>query len=122
EGNEWPMAGLIPGSVRMGHKLAALGYRTATALRNNLIADAGQSLRGHEFRYSAWETDDREANTTVAWRVRGTRDSSEQDLGYVDESVLASYLHVHFGQRTGIAAAFVRRLTERFTAPDTSSP
>jgi cobyrinic acid a,c-diamide synthase len=117
DGNEWPMAGLIPGIVRMSDKLMALGYRTATALRANPIADAGQTLRGHEFRYSSWEIDEREANPVAAWRVRGTRSSTEQLQGYTDNNVLASYLHIHFGQQTEIAAAFVRRLT----APDTSS-
>jgi len=33
EGRGWPMAGLIPGVARMTNKLAALGYRHATALR-----------------------------------------------------------------------------------------
>ncbi len=118
EGNEWPMAGLIPGVVRMSSKLMALGYRAATAIRPNLIAGAGQTLRGHEFRYSAWEIDEREANTVAAWRVCGTRSAAQEMAGYSDENVLASYLHIHFGQQTGIAAAFARSLR----APDISSP
>jgi cobyrinic acid a,c-diamide synthase len=118
EGNEWPMAGIIPGTVRMSRKLVALGYRTATAIRSNLIAGTGQSLRGHEFRYSSWEIDEREANAVAAWRVRGTRNNSEDVMGYAGENLLASYLHVHFGQQTEVAPAFVRSLT----TPDTSSP
>ena len=54
-GERWPMAALIPGAARMSSKLAALGYWRATALRPNLLADSGQTLRGHEFRYSTWE-------------------------------------------------------------------
>ncbi len=121
EGNEWPMAGVIPGTVRMSRKLVALGYRTATAIRPNLIAGAGQTLRGHEFRYSSWEITEREANTMAAWRVLGTRSSSEQLMGYVDDNVLASYLHIHFGQRTEIAAAFCRGMPSRITTQDISS-
>src|SRR5262249_29160322 len=82
EGNEWPMAGVVPGIVRMGKKLTALGYRTATALRANLLVDAGETLRSHEFRYSSWEVDEHEASRIAAWRVRGTRSSSEEVVGY----------------------------------------
>ena len=121
EGNEWPMAGVIPGTVRMSPKLVALGYRTATAIRPNLIAGTGQTLRGHEFRYSSWEITEREANSMAAWSVLGTRNSSEQRMGYVDDNVLASYLHIHFGQQTEIAAAFCRGIPSRITTQDISS-
>jgi len=42
-------------------------------------------------------------------------------MGYADENVLASYLHVHFGQRSLIASAFVRRMGGDVTEPDISS-
>ena len=43
-GHTWPMAGLLPGLTKMSGKLAALGYRHATALRPNLLANPGESL------------------------------------------------------------------------------
>jgi cobyrinic acid a,c-diamide synthase len=107
------MAGLLPGVAQMSGKLAALGYRNATALRTHLLADGGESVRGHEFRYSTWV---REANvadgpSTVAWQVRGTRGDSPADtVGYARGNLLASYLHVHFGQRRELARRFVARL------------
>ncbi len=110
DGNEWPMAGLIPGSVRMHDKLAALGYRSATAVRSNLIAEAGETLRGHEFRYSSWVVADALATASAAWRIHSTRSHVQDTVGYVDGNVLASYVHLHFGQRDGIAAKFVERL------------
>jgi cobyrinic acid a,c-diamide synthase len=111
EGNSWPMAGLLPGFARMSGKLAALGYRHATALHANLLAQPGESLRGHEFRYSSWVCDTNVANRTAAWQVRGTRDDTPVDvIGYAQGNLLASYLHVHFGQRRELAARFVQRL------------
>jgi cobyrinic acid a,c-diamide synthase len=112
DGHEWPMAGVIPGVVRMGDKLAALGYRSATAIRSNLIADAGETLRGHEFRYSSWIVDDAVAGMSAAWRVQGTRSQIEDAVGYVAGNALGSYVHLHFGQRIGIAARFVEKLRE----------
>jgi cobyrinic acid a,c-diamide synthase len=110
-GHSWPMAGLLPGIARMSGKLAALGYRHATALRSNLLAEAGESLRGHEFRYSSWDCETASGAATAAWEVRGTRtDGPVGFAGYARGNLLASYLHVHFGQRPQLAWRFVQRL------------
>jgi cobyrinic acid a,c-diamide synthase len=109
EGRHWPMAGLIPGVVRMTDSLAELGYRYATAPRANLLADRGSELRGHEFRYSRWVCD--EAGVESAWQVRGTRMAAPADSGgFASSNLLASYLHIHFGQRADIASRIVEKL------------
>jgi len=111
EGRRWTMAGLIPGVARMTEKLAALGYRHATAVRSNLLTDGGDVLRGHEFRYSNWVCDEPIAGDDIAWQVRGTRAEAPADSGgFVSGNLLASYLHIHFAQRSGIASRFVERL------------
>jgi cobyrinic acid a,c-diamide synthase len=111
EGRHWPMAELIPGVTHMTEKLAALGYRHATALRSNLLSEAGEVLRGHEFRYSTWIREVQPVQDEAAWRVRGTRGEALADsAGYASGNLLASYLHVHFGQHPGIATRFVDKL------------
>ena len=111
EGRRWPMAGLIPGVARMTDKLAALGYRHATALRPNLLTEGGNALRGHEFRYSTWDCDEPVADDDAAWLVRGTRGAAPAGCGgFLCGNLLASYLHIHFGQRSGIASRFVEKL------------
>jgi cobyrinic acid a,c-diamide synthase len=113
DGHEWPMAGLLRGFARMSGKLAALGYRHATALRSNLLVESGDSLRGHEFRYSSWIREANVADDTAAWQVRGTRGDAPIDaVGYARGNLLASYLHVHFGQRRELATRFVERLKQ----------
>jgi cobyrinic acid a,c-diamide synthase len=110
EGEEWPMAGLIPGLVRMTGKLAALGYRHATALRSSLLADSGDSLRAHEFRHSHFEPNPETASDDAAWSIRGTRESdAPRAAGFAHGNLLASYLHVHFGQRPSLAERFAER-------------
>jgi cobyrinic acid a,c-diamide synthase len=111
DGRRWPMAGLIPGVARMTGKLAALGYRYATAARSNLLTEGGEILRGHEFRYSTWERHEPVGGSDVAWQVRGTRAQAPGDSGgFVSSNLLASYLHIHFGQRADLAHRFVARL------------
>ncbi|MGB6306701.1 MAG: cobyrinate a,c-diamide synthase [Steroidobacteraceae bacterium] len=111
DGRRWPMAELIPGVARMTDRLAALGYRHALALRPNLLAESGDSLRGHEFRYSTWVIDEPAVLDGRAWQVQGsTRPDAPVDSGgWAQGNLLASYLHIHFGQGAGIA----RRLVER---------
>jgi cobyrinic acid a,c-diamide synthase len=114
EGRRWPMAGLIPGVTRMTDKLAALGYRHAAALHPNLLTAGGDELRGHEFRYSTWVCDEPIAAEDIAWQVRGTRTEAPADSGgFVSGNLLASYLHIHFAQRAGIARRFVEKLAPR---------
>jgi cobyrinic acid a,c-diamide synthase len=111
EGHTWPMGGLLPGFARMSGKLAALGYRHATALRSNLLAEPGDTLRGHEFRYSSWVRDTNVADDTAAWQLKGTRGDVPNDaVGIARGNLLASYLHVHFGQGRELAKRFVGRL------------
>ncbi len=110
-GRTWPMAGLLPGLTKMSGKLAALGYRHAIALRPNLLANTGESLRGHEFRYSTWERDTATTESAAAWELTGTRGKVPADgVGLARGNLLASYLHVHFGQNPELARRFVQRL------------
>ncbi|MBI1821024.1 MAG: cobyrinate a,c-diamide synthase [Nitrospirae bacterium] len=54
EGKFFPMAGLLPGQIKMGKKLKALGYRQMISLKDNLLFRAGEKARGHEYHYSEW--------------------------------------------------------------------
>ena len=111
DGEAWNMAALVPGVARMNGKLAALGYRHATARCENLLGGAGEIVRGHEFRYSRWECATPLPATATAWDVQGTRGSAASDSGgYVHGNLLGSYLHVHFGQSPLLAVNFVDRL------------
>lgn len=113
-GERWPMAGLVPGEAHMGDRLAAIGYRYATAPCPNLLSEGGEALRGHEFRHSRWVCDPAMPPPAQAWQVGGTRVKAPDDSGgYASGNLLASYLHIHFGQQSGIAARLVEKLLSR---------
>jgi cobyrinic acid a,c-diamide synthase len=110
------MAGLVPGTTRMTQRLAALGYREAVALADNPLAEAGDTLRGHEFHYSVWDC--AVAPPAPAWRACGTRaGAAPMPIGHADKGLLASYLHIPLAQRPALADRLVARL--RATASPT---
>ena len=116
-GTRWPMAGIIPGETQMQERLAGLGYRVATAMQDNLLINRGECVRGHEFHYSRW-TDESGTNDSAradtAWQMRRRSDDSQsRAAGYSSGNLLASYLHIHFGQDPALAQNFVSRLMQQ---------
>lgn len=114
DGKRWPMAGLILGEMQMGQKLAGLGYRVATARGDNLLVRAGESVRGHEFHYSTWVQPREMTEPKHAWTLRRRTEAQEsRPDGYASGNLLASYVHVHFGQDAALATRFVDALAQR---------
>lgn len=103
EGRDHPMVGLVPGSCRMERRLVGMGYVTATALSDNILCRAGQSLRGHEFHYSTFEP----RGEDFGWAFSFKKGEREAGLnGYASGNLLASYLHYHFASSPRAAARF----------------
>jgi len=93
-----PLCGVVPATGEMTQRLT-LGYRTATVRIDNPVAEAGTTLRGHEFHYSRLEP------PGEALSVANHR---EQWLeGHATASMLATYLHLHLGAEPGPAERFV---------------
>jgi len=105
EGNAHRMMGLLPGSVRMGGRLT-LGYRLLTALQSNLLLEAGERARGHEFHYSTWDVPEMGRNAYLAAASEGEAGRRE---GWASGSVLAAYSHLHFASNPKMAERFVAR-------------
>jgi len=102
-GREWAGAGILPVRCRMEQKRVALGYVTATALRDNILVPAGASLRGHEFHYSRIEG----AGLTPAYRLCKPGGADGHLDGHAAGNLLATYLHIHFAGSPGAARGFL---------------
>ncbi len=92
-----PMCGVLPARARMTSRLT-LGYRSALALADSPLANAGTSVRGHEFHYSQVEP---AAGTPPAWRLE--RRADLVDEGFARGGVHASYLHTHWATTPEVA-------------------
>lgn len=103
QGHTYPMVGLIPLASSMQQRRPTLGYRTVRARWPTPVLAAGQSVRGHEFH---WSTLDREPPAKTA--PYDVLDQPGRVEGYARGSLLASYIHLHFGADPTLAPSFVQ--------------
>ncbi|CAN5212542.1 cobyrinate a,c-diamide synthase [soil metagenome] len=97
--NELPMCGILDAEARMTDRLK-LGYREAEAVSKSPLAEAGTTVRGHEFHYSSVEPN---AGESPAWDLAGRGPE-----GFVSGGVHASYLHLHWAATPEIPRRLVR--------------
>jgi cobyrinic acid a,c-diamide synthase len=106
EGGSYPMVGLLRGEVVMRDRLQALGYVEVTTTRTSVLGPAGQTYRGHQFRYSELLVPSE--NTDRAFAIRYRRSGKSEEEGYFcGQNVLASYVHGHWASNPSIAENFV---------------
>jgi cobyrinic acid a,c-diamide synthase len=92
-----PMCGVIDADAEMTPQLT-LGYRSAIAAADSVIARAGDRVSAHEFHRTSVIN---EAGYRAAWQLSsGTRE------GFVRGAVVASYLHLHWAGLPSFAARF----------------
>lgn len=94
------MVGILAGESHMGKRLTRFGYCQAQARTDTLLAEKGETLRGHEFHYSDFTSTLTPVFDSSKWRdgVAIQRWHS----GYQVQRTQASYLHIHFAQRPGL--------------------
>ncbi|VXB56785.1 cobyrinate a,c-diamide synthase [Massilia sp. 9I] len=94
EGQRWPMAGLLPGEVRMQARLAGLGAHARPTEQG--------PVRGHTFHYSLLDTPVPAESHTIK-----TGNGAQGEAVYRIGSLTASYFHAYFPSNPpAIAAAF----------------
>lgn len=100
----FPMVGVLPGGSRNTGKLRRFGYVTLTARKENLLCDAGDAIRAHEFHY--FESDDPGSDFTAEKPVTGRR----WDCIHAGDTLFAGFPHLYFPANPEFARRFVRRL------------
>ncbi|WP_460626162.1 cobyrinate a,c-diamide synthase [Intrasporangium mesophilum] len=105
------MVGAIPAAAAMGSRLT-LGYRTAVAPGNSILAAAGTRVTGHEFHRTAVTFDDG-GHSASAWLLDGHADGFALDPAFTGWPTLhASYLHTHWAGHPQLAARFAAAVHE----------
>ena len=96
DGRGFPMAGVVPGTVRMTDRLQHFGYCRG-------VPEGLPEARGHEFHHSEWVEESELANL---WTVMRHSTGVLRREGFGTETLHASYVHLHFPQ----AAPLVRQV------------
>ncbi len=97
-GNTHPMVGVLPAEVQMEKRLQRLGYVEAMALEDSPLMKRKERVKGHEFHYSSLKIMDI-SEFASAYSFSG----EDRVEGFVGPSLLASYLHLHFGGQPELA-------------------
>ncbi len=106
EGERRTMAGILPFGTRMLGRLRALGYTEAVLRRSCLLGEPGGVIRGHEFHYSEIVEEAADPSLEFAYEIHGRKEEVPRLEGYQAGSVLASYVHLHWGSAPQSAERF----------------
>ncbi len=104
-GTGHPMAGVLPVDVEMDSQLHRFGYRQLQTLEDSILSPKGQFYRGHEFHWSHITNQD--PTLRPAYRMSNAEGDVIGYEGFVGPNLLASYVHLHFGQNPLIPEKFV---------------
>jgi cobyrinic acid a,c-diamide synthase len=107
EGKQYPMVGVIPGKIKMGDKLAAIGYREITGLPGNFLLKQKLTARGHEYHYSSYYPSNAKSN---AYHTKGIFGEGEE--GYLTKNLIAGYTHIHFASCPELVENFIEKCVE----------
>jgi cobyrinic acid a,c-diamide synthase len=112
EGKRHAMAGILPFGTRMLSRRKALGYTEVVLRRQCLLGEPGDVIRGHEFHYSEIIEPQSDAGIDLAYDLRKRKHEASRPEGYQKGSVLASYIHLHWGSAPEAPYRFARRCAE----------
>ncbi len=112
EGEKYNMAGILPFGTRMLPRRKALGYTEVVLRRQCLLGGPGRVIRGHEFHYSEIVESESNSDFEFAYDLRGRKHEAARPEGYQAGSVLASYIHLHWGSAPEAAGQFVSHCAE----------
>ena len=105
-GEELDMAGLLPLRVRPETGVRQMGYREMRTLDDCILAARGHSLRGHELHWS--KVGNGNGGVTYAYELFDPSGYRVGHEGYTAPAVLATNIHLHFGQDPQLALNLLR--------------
>ena len=105
DGEIHEMAGLVPIDVALEAGTLHSGYRDLSIATESMLGPAGTRLRGHEFHFSRVLS-----GGDCLSPAYSMHDCDGEPLGcegWSDRSLLASFIHLHFGQEPDLAGRLV---------------
>jgi cobyrinic acid a,c-diamide synthase len=110
DGVTHPMAGLIPIDIALEAGTLHSGYRDLSIATASMLGPAGTRLRGHEFHFSHLMP-----GGDCLHPAYTMHDCDGEPLGcegWTDPTIVASFIHLHFGQERELAGRLVAAARE----------
>ena len=98
EGEEWPMAGVLPGTAEKTGRPVRFGYAELTSNESTLVATAGTPVRIHNFHY--YESSERGGTYLACKPVSGR----SYETGFGTETLYAGFPHLYFAGSPDLCA------------------
>ena len=108
DGQSYEMCGVVSAGIDMCKRLRSLGYREVKTSRDSFFGSAGTVMRGHEFHWSS-ETFTEKQHPAFHFRT-ATQNGYPGKCGYINNNVLASYIHLHWASIPQAPANFANAL------------
>ena len=90
--NKYRMVGVLDAETRMTRQLT-LNYTLANTIRDNLVSEIDEKIKGHEFHFSAIENIPKDARFAYKM-IRGKGIVNGMD-GWILHKTQAQYTHLH---------------------------
>ena len=107
EGTTYPMAGVLPARAAKHDRFQALGYVDAKVSAPNALLPGGLIYRGHEFHYTALDSDSDARFALTLARGKGIADGKD---GLVEHNVLAGYTHAYM--KDDFIQTFIKKIRD----------
>jgi cobyrinic acid a,c-diamide synthase len=104
------MVGVIPVDVEMDGQIHRFGYRQVMTLEESILSPKGQFYRGHEFHWSRIISQN--GGLQPAYQMQNAEGDNIGYEGFVGPNLLASYVHLHFGQNPMLVDKLVEHCRE----------
>ena len=108
------MAEVVPLEVAMDGQIHRFGYRQLLTLEDSILSPKGQFYRGHEFHWSRITGHD--GGLRPAYQMLNAEGDVIGYEGFVAPGLLASYVHLHFGQNPVLAEKLLQHCREFLAA------
>lgn len=105
DGKIYDMVGIFKGTSEMTSSLRRFGYCDGIAKVDTILSYEGETIKGHEFHHSVFNSDEECAYKMI--KKRGNKVIDEWDGGYSKGNTLATYLHTHFYNNLDAIVKFV---------------
>lgn len=104
--NGLPMAGVIRANAYNTGQLTRFGYAELTAQKDNLLCDAGDTIRAHEFHY--YDSGD----CGGGFIARAAADGRTWACAHASDTLYAGFPHLYFYANPSFAERFIRKAAQ----------